>query len=69
MIGHRHHVARMQSDFYRDAYRRALLALLLSIMVMLGLVAGIIYIVLQEPKPDFYGSTLSGKIIPMTPLK
>ena len=67
MIGHRHILARMQSDFYRDAYRRSLIALLLSIFVMLCLIVAIIYTILHQPKAGYYASTTSGRIIPMVP--
>jgi intracellular multiplication protein IcmL len=67
MIGNRHEIARFQSDFYRDSYHKMLIALLLSIVVMLGLIAAIIYVVFTQPKPQYYATTTSGQIIPMTP--
>lgn len=67
MIGHRHVLARFQSDFYRNCYRKSLVALLFSIIVMLCLIAAIIYTVLSQPKSGFYASTTTGRIIPMKP--
>lgn len=67
MIGHRYEQARFQSDFYRNCYRKTLVVLLLSIMVMLCLIGAIIYVVLTQPSTNYYASTTSGQILPMTP--
>jgi intracellular multiplication protein IcmL len=67
MIGHRSELARFQSDFYRDNYRKLLVALILSIIALVCLIGAIIYVVLTQPKPEYYASTLSGKVIRMTP--
>jgi intracellular multiplication protein IcmL len=67
MIGRRHELARLQSDFYRDNYRKMLIALILSILVMLLLISAIIYIVLKQPDTKYYASTTNGQIIQMIP--
>jgi hypothetical protein len=68
MIGQRHELARLQSDFYRDKYRRVLRALFISICIMILLIGIIIYQVLFIAPPEFYATTTGGQIIPMVPL-
>ncbi len=67
MIGHRNFSAAYQSNFYRDQYRKLLIALVASIVIMLGLILAIIYVVLNQPKPEYYASTLNGQVIRMIP--
>lgn len=67
MIGHRHKLARFQSDFYRNCYRKSLNVLLLSIFIMLCLIAAIVYVIFAQPVSGYYASTTNGQIIPMIP--
>ncbi len=65
MRGHRQHIARMQSDLYRNYYRKILILLLLSCFITLCVLGGIVYVILSKPSINYYATTTSGKIIPM----
>lgn len=65
MLGPRHEIARLQSDFYRDQFRKILRWLLYSVFVMFALIAGIIYLILFQPAQRYYANTTEGKILPM----
>lgn len=65
MIGKRSELARMQSDFYRDAYKKILSWLLVEVVVMLILVAAIIYYVFYPTPPQYYATSTEGQIIPL----
>jgi intracellular multiplication protein IcmL len=65
MLGRRHEVARMQSDFYRINYHRILRALIVSIIIMVLLICAIIYKVLFVPSERYYATTTQGQIIPL----
>ncbi|HLB58174.1 MAG TPA: hypothetical protein VJL60_05110 [Gammaproteobacteria bacterium] len=69
MIGHRHEIARLQSDMYRDRYHKIVRALIVSAGIILLLIAGIIYSLLDVAPPQYYGTTTDGRIIPMTVVK
>ena len=65
MLGPRHELARLQSDFYRDQYRKILRWLLVLVVIMFVFIAGIIYCVLVKPSRAYYGNTTEGKILDM----
>ena len=65
MIGSRHEIARLQSDFYRDQYRKILRWLIVCVFIMFFLIAAIIYKILFKPTPDYYANTSQGKILAM----
>lgn len=65
MVGRRYDVARLQSDFYRDQFRRLLRWLIVSIFIILAQILGIIYLILSEPKRQYYANTTEGKILYM----
>lgn len=67
MIGQRHEIARLQSDFYRDSYYKVLNWLMFEIVVMLLLIVSIIYHVLVHPPQHFYASALGGQVMTLTP--
>lgn len=67
MIGRRHEIAWLQSDFYRVTYRRIILALLLSVSIMMILIGVILYLILVNPSARYFATTTQGKIIPMAP--
>lgn len=68
MIGNREQQPRYQSIFYRDYYHKLLNALMISCFIVLVLIATIIYLLLKHPSPHYYGTSLGGQIIPMTPI-
>jgi hypothetical protein len=66
VIGQRHEVPRLQSDFYKDCYYKILNWLLASIAIMLVLIAAIIYYAFFQPKSGYYATTTTGSVIPLT---
>jgi Na+-transporting NADH:ubiquinone oxidoreductase subunit NqrC len=65
MLGSRHEIARLQSDFYRDQYRKTLRWLMVMMVVIFILIAGIIYAVLARKQQQYYANTTEGKILAM----
>lgn len=65
MLGSRHEIAQLQSDFFRDKFRKVLRWLIYSVVVMLLLAAGVIYLILTRPSPDYYANTMDGRILEM----
>ncbi len=65
MLGRRHEIARLQSDFFRDQFRKILLCLIISVVVMFILLTTMIYLIISKPKPAYYANTTSGKILDM----
>jgi TM2 domain-containing membrane protein YozV len=66
MMGQRHELPRLQSDFYRDKYRNILRALLVSFLIIVILICWIIYLVLFREPAQYYATTIEGKIITLT---
>jgi hypothetical protein len=65
MLGQKHQIARMQSDFYRDWYHKILRGVIFSTVIILGLMIAIIYYVLFQPPQTYYATTTEGQIIPL----
>ena len=65
MIAPRHEIASLQSDFFRQQYHRVLRWLVYSLVVIFILILSIIYTILFQPTPTYYGNTTEGKILPM----
>lgn len=66
MLGSRHEIARLQSDFYRDKFRKILHWLVITSGIMFILIAAILYIIfLYQPVVKYYANTLDGKILDM----
>ncbi|OGT56323.1 MAG: hypothetical protein A3F43_00785 [Gammaproteobacteria bacterium RIFCSPHIGHO2_12_FULL_42_10] len=65
MIGARHEIAWLQSDFYRDQFRKILRWLIVSVVVIFLLIFCIIYMTLVQPKVRYYGNSTDGTIMPM----
>ena len=63
MIGMRHELARLQSDFYRDCYHKMLRLLIFEVVIMLILISVIIYVIFFESTPPYYATSTSGQII------
>lgn len=69
MIGRKHELARLQSDFYRDNYYKMLRGIIVSAVVIILLILAIIYYVIFMAPPQYYGTATSGQIIPMIPMQ
>ncbi len=61
-------IVHLRNEFYRDNYRRVLLILLLSIVINLGLGGMLYYIVSHPPKPQYFATSVNGRITKLTPL-
>lgn len=65
MLGKRHEIAQLQSDFYRDKFRRILRWLTFSTIIIILLTIAIIYLILFEATPSYYANTTNGIILDM----
>lgn len=65
MLGARHEIARLQSDFYRDQFRKMLRWLVISLVITFLLIGAIIYKILNRPPQSYYANTTDGKILAM----
>lgn len=67
MLGSRHEIARLQSDFFRDKFRKELRWLIYSIAILIVLVVSVCYMILTRADPDYYANTTDGRILEMPP--
>lgn len=58
----------LRNNFYRDNYHKVTVALLGSILIIIGLVIVLIMLFAMRPKPVYFATTDSGKIIKLVPL-
>lgn len=65
MLGPRHEIARLQSDFYRDQFRKILRWLVMAVAIIFILLALVVYKILFQPAVSYYANTLDGKILDM----
>jgi len=61
-------LVKSRKSFYRDHYHSisTLLILVLVLLVICNLL--IVYVYIQRPLPDFYATSMDGKLIQLTPL-
>lgn len=69
MVGRRHEIARMQSDFYKDWYHKILNILIGFSFIILFLTLIIIYLILAKPTQKYYATTTEGQIISLAPMR
>lgn len=69
MLGPRHEIARLQSDFYRDQFRKILRWLITALFIIFALIATVIYLILFHPTPRYYANTSEGLILAMPKVK
>lgn len=65
MIAPRSEIARLQSDFYRNQFRRILRWLLISMLIIILLTSYLIYIILFQPRQQYYANTIDGSVMDM----
>jgi hypothetical protein len=66
MLGPRHEIARLQSDFYRDQFRKILHWLVVTVMIIFLQSTSIVYLLFfYQPQAKYYANTISGKILDM----
>lgn len=63
MLGRRHEIARLQSDFYRNQFHRLLKWLLVAGGFIILLILIIIYFILFQKPQKYYANTTDGKIL------
>jgi intracellular multiplication protein IcmL len=61
-------VVKLRNDFYRDGYKRVILALLLSVLLNAVLIATFTFVVTHPPAPQYFATTINGRITPLIPL-
>ena len=61
-------LVKSRKSFYRDNYHgmSTLLIVVLAFLVLCNLL--IIYLYIQRPQPDFYATSMDGKLIQLAPL-
>ncbi len=69
MLGRKHEIAQLQSDFYRNQFRKTLRWLMVALLIMFALIGIIFYFILASPPQSYYGNTTDGKILPMPGVK
>lgn len=57
-----------RKNFYRDNYHKACKALIIALGLIAVLGALLVYLYFQQPSPDFYATSMDGKLIQLTPL-
>ena len=55
----------LRNSFYRDSYRRVLVVLLISIIINLTLAAVLVYMVTHPPLPQYFATSINGRITPL----
>ncbi len=59
----------LRNKFYRDSYRRLLFVLTVSFMMNIGLGSTLWYMMTHPPKPVYFATNLSGRVMPLFSLK
>lgn len=61
-------VVKLRNDFYHDGYKRVITALFISVIFIGILIASLVYIVTHPPAPQYFATTINGRITPLIPL-
>lgn len=61
-------VVKIRNDFYRDGQRKALLSLIISMIANVILAILLVYIITHPPKPQYFATSINGRITPLYPL-
>lgn len=61
-------VVSLRRNFQRDGHRLVLFALLVSVVLNAALVGAFGYIVTHPPAPQYFATTINGRITPLIPL-
>lgn len=61
-------VVKSRKSFYRDSYH-SMSTLLIGVLILIVLCnLLIVYLFMMRPQPDFYATSMDGKLIQLTPL-
>lgn len=58
----------LRNQFYKDSYRKIMMAVLLSILLNVVLVAFVVYLKSNPPKPKYFATSINGRITPLFPM-
>lgn len=58
----------MRNDFYRDGQRKMVVALLIAFIVNFILAGLLVYIITHPPLPQYFATSINGRITPLLPL-
>ena len=58
----------LRNSFYRDNYRRAIIGFLILVVINCLLLGAIVYKISSPPKPQYFATTASGRMINWHPL-
>ncbi len=61
-------VIKHRNEFQKDAHHRVLIALLLSVILNFILGFAFVYLVEHPPAPQYFATTINGRITPLIPL-
>lgn len=61
-------VVKHRNEFQKDAHHRVLIALLLSVILNFILGFAFVYLVEHPPAPQYFATTINGRITPLIPL-
>lgn len=61
-------LALQKNNLYRDNYRRVMAFLLASVVITVSLLAVLSYQIITTPKPAYYATTTTGRVIPLQSL-
>jgi len=61
-------VVKLRNSFYRDGYKRVIIALLLSVVLNAILIATFTFVITHPPAPQYFATTINGRITPLIPL-
>ena len=61
-------VVALRNAFYKDRQRMVVLALLFSIAINLVQIFMLVYMVTHPPAPQYFATSISGRITPLFPL-
>jgi hypothetical protein len=65
MLGRRHQIARLQSDFYRDQFRKMIRRVMAVLVIIFVLVIMILYSLLFQSSSKYYANTVDGQVFLM----
>jgi intracellular multiplication protein IcmL len=61
-------MVKLRSDFYHDGHRRVVIALLVSVFLNAIVISAFSYIIMHPPAPQYFATTINGRITPLIPL-
>lgn len=62
------HTVHQRNEFYRDGYQRMLRCLPPVVVALVASIAANVYLAVDRPTPEYFATTTTGEIIPLTPL-